>query len=73
MKKIKEIRQPKLGETLRCAVCFGKAGKVDEEYIQLFNRSTDKGKKNLYDAKYDLFLGYDGCEEGWEEPAKRYD
>lgn len=54
------MRKPRLGEMTKCAICNADCFVVDEEYIDIFNKSDEKEK--LYDADQDCFLAYDRCE-----------
>jgi len=58
------LRQPVLGEMLRCQICGKDWKHADQEWIEFFNQLGDAEKKILYDKEKDVFLGYDGCEGG---------
>lgn len=62
IKEDRQLRQPKLGEMLRCHTCGKDWKRVDHEWIEFFNKQSEAERENLYDRENDIFLGYDGCE-----------
>ena len=57
------MRQPKIGEMLKCGVCFSDCKPIDEAWIDYYNMLPSRNQRNLYDADEDVFLDYDYCEE----------
>ena len=56
------MRKPKVGETLKCAVCMSDSGEIDKDWLKHFNAKSDEQKDNMYNKDEDAFLGYCGCE-----------
>ena len=56
------MREPRLGEMLKCHTCRKDWKHADQEWIEFFSKLSDAEKANLYDKENDVFLGYDGCE-----------
>ena len=57
------MREPELGEILRCQTCGEEIRKIDEEWMKSYRRQTLRQRRALYDAEKDCFLDYDGCEQ----------
>ena len=58
------MREPKIGETLRCGVCSKECEKIDQKWLDFFHKIEDK--ESLYDAEIDSFLSYCGCLEEFD-------
>jgi hypothetical protein len=56
------MREPKLGEMLKCQTCGKDWKHVDREWIDFFNKQSKSEREDLYDKESDMFLAYDGCE-----------
>lgn len=58
------MREPKLGEMLRCAVCGGEVNPIDKGWMAYFKSLPTKRRNKLYNERADCFESYDGCEDG---------
>lgn len=67
MKPLPPIREPKIGEKLRCGICFGECEVIDQDFIDNFKNRSEESKEGLYEPFEDVFLSYDGCEEVRDE------
>jgi hypothetical protein len=56
------FREPKLGEMLKCGVCYSDIKPIDQDWLKYFYKQTLEKRMGLFSRSEDCFLSYDGCE-----------